>query len=139
MGVTLGKKTLCKGKISLYIDYCYQNKRKKQYLGIILERPDTPEIRKENRSKMLLAQRIKAKKELEFLATIYDMEKPKEEFKELFDIPKDGQGSYMHFDPKQEKYIFDRSNFEKYVLNPIFDMVIALDTIVYEQSAFKYA
>ena len=45
------------------------------------------------------------------------------EFKELFDIPKDGQGSYMHFDPKKEKYIFDRTNFEKYVLNPIFDMV----------------
>ena len=86
MGVTLGKKTLCKGKISLYIDYCYQNKRKKQYLGIILERPDTPEIRKENRCKMLLAQRIKAKKELEFLATIYDMEKPKEEFKELLTV-----------------------------------------------------
>lgn len=45
------------------------------------------------------------------------------ELKELFDIPKDGQGSYMHFDAKQQKYIFDRTNFEKRVINPILDMV----------------
>ncbi len=39
------------------------------------------------------------------------------ELKELFSIPKDGKGSYMHFDKKKDKYVFDRSNFEKYVLD----------------------
>ena len=35
-------------------------------------------------------------------------------FKELFNIPKDGKGSYM-----REKGGFDRSNFEKYVIDPL--------------------
>lgn len=83
MGVTLRKKVLRKGRISLYIDYCYQSKRKKQYLGIILERPDSSEIRKDNQRKMLLAQRIRAKKELEFLASIYEFNAPGDDFKEM--------------------------------------------------------
>lgn len=40
------------------------------------------------------------------------------EFKELFDIPKDGKNSYMRKDRT-----FDRSNFEKYVIEPVLDMV----------------
>lgn len=35
-------------------------------------------------------------------------------FKDMFDIPKDGKGSYM-----REKGGFDRTNFEKYVIEPI--------------------
>lgn len=35
-------------------------------------------------------------------------------FKELFNIPKDGKGSYM-----REKGGFDRTNFEKYVIDPL--------------------
>lgn len=35
-------------------------------------------------------------------------------FKEMFDIPKDGKGSYM-----REKGGFDRANFEKYVIDPL--------------------
>lgn len=35
-------------------------------------------------------------------------------FKEMFDIPKEGKGSYM-----REKGGFDRANFEKYVIDPI--------------------
>lgn len=36
--------------------------------------------------------------------------------KEMFDIPKDGKGSYM-----REKGGFDRANFEKYVIDPLFE------------------
>lgn len=39
------------------------------------------------------------------------------ELKELFGIPKDGKGSYMHFDKKKGKNVFDRTNFEKKVLD----------------------
>lgn len=83
MGITLGKKKLSKGKISLYIDYCYKGKRKKEYLGIILQRPDSPYIRQENHHKLLLAQQIKAKKELEFLSALYEINRTKESFDEL--------------------------------------------------------
>lgn len=39
------------------------------------------------------------------------------ELKDLFGIPKDGKGSYMHYDKKKGKEVFDRSNFEKKVLD----------------------
>lgn len=38
------------------------------------------------------------------------------QLKEMFDIPKEGKGSYM-----REKGGFDRANFEKYVINPLFE------------------
>ena len=49
MGVTLGKKQLNKGRISLYLNYSHNGKRRKEYLGIILEPPVTPEARAENK------------------------------------------------------------------------------------------
>lgn len=87
MGITLGKKTLSKGRISLYIDYCHQGRRKKEYLGIILERPDTSDIRKENRRKLLIANQIRAKKELAFLSALYEVNRTDECFSILQDTP----------------------------------------------------
>lgn len=52
------------------------------------------------------------------------------EFKELFDIPKTGDGSYMHFDKKKGKDVFDRSNFEKYVIEPVLEMVAECNHVV---------
>ena len=37
MGITLGKKQLNKGRVSLYLNYSYNGKRRKEYLGIILD------------------------------------------------------------------------------------------------------
>lgn len=85
MGITLRKKSLSKGRYSLYIDYCYQGKRKKEYLGIILERPDNSSVRKENRQKMLVAQQIKAKKELDFLSAIYEVNRAESNYEELLE------------------------------------------------------
>lgn len=51
MGITLSKKTLSKGRISLYLDCSIDGKRRKEYLGIILEVPTSKEIRKANREK----------------------------------------------------------------------------------------
>lgn len=39
MGITLGKKQLNKGRVSLYLNYSYNGKRRKEYLGIILDAP----------------------------------------------------------------------------------------------------
>ena len=39
------------------------------------------------------------------------------QLKDLFGIPKDGKGSYMHYDKAKGKDVFDRSNFEKKVLD----------------------
>ena len=59
MGITLGKKQLNKGRVSLYLNYSYNGKRRKEYLGIILDAPTSAERRAENRNKVLIArQRI---------------------------------------------------------------------------------
>lgn len=34
MGITLGKKQLNKGRVSLYLNYSYNGKRRKEYLGV---------------------------------------------------------------------------------------------------------
>lgn len=52
------------------------------------------------------------------------------EIKELFDIPKDGKGSYMHYDAKKGKDVFDRHNFEKRVLDPVVAMLDRCDHVV---------
>lgn len=48
MGITLGKKQLNKGRVSLYLNYSYNGKRRKEYLGIILDTPTSAERRAEN-------------------------------------------------------------------------------------------
>ena len=49
MGITLGKKQLNKGRVSLYLNYSYNGKRRKEYLGIILDAPTSAERRAENK------------------------------------------------------------------------------------------
>ena len=73
MGITLGKKQLNKGRVSLYLNYSYNGKRRKEYLGIILDAPTSAERWAENRNKVLIARQIRAKKELEFLSVEYHL------------------------------------------------------------------
>ena len=63
MGITLGKKQLNKRRVSLYLNYSYNGKRRKEYLGIILDAPTSAERRAENRNKVLIARQIRAKKQ----------------------------------------------------------------------------
>lgn len=91
MGVTLGKKQLNKGRISLYLNYSHNGKRRKEYLGIILEAPVTPEARAENKNKILIAKQIRAKKELEFLSVEYALNKTAETFEDILpEAPSNG-------------------------------------------------
>lgn len=71
MGITLSKKKLSKGRFSLYLDCCINGKRRKEYLGIILEAPINKEIRKINREKIQLAQLLRSRKEMEYLQSRY--------------------------------------------------------------------
>lgn len=71
MGITLSKKQLSKGRISLYLDICINGKRQKEYLGIILEVPTTKETKKANRTKLELAQAIRNHREMEYLRNRY--------------------------------------------------------------------
>ncbi len=43
------------------------------------------------------------------------------ELKELFNMPRTGKGSYMKFSPQKNTEVFDRANFERYVLLPVFE------------------
>ncbi len=83
MGITLSKKPLKNGRVSLYLNYSYNGKRRKEYLGIILESPTTAENRSENRGKWLIARQIRAKKELEFLSAEYQLNHVQNAFDDL--------------------------------------------------------
>lgn len=52
------------------------------------------------------------------------------EFKEMFHIPKDGKGSYMQYDAKKGKDVFNRTNFEKYVIEPVLRMLAPCEHVV---------
>lgn len=54
------------------------------------------------------------------------------EFKELFNIPKDGKGSYM-----RENGGFDRANFEKRVIEPVLKMLGACEHVVLHERGQK--
>lgn len=54
------------------------------------------------------------------------------EFKELFNIPKDGKGSYM-----RENGGFDRTNFEKRVIEPVLKMLGACEHVVLHERGRK--
>lgn len=45
------------------------------------------------------------------------------QLKELFGIPKEGRGSYMHYDAKRGRQVFDRTHFEEKVLDVAIDEV----------------
>ena len=62
MGITLGKKQLNKRKSFALLNYSYNGKRRKEYLGIILDAPTSAERRAENKNKILIARQIRAKR-----------------------------------------------------------------------------
>lgn len=67
MGITIGKKKLKDGRISLFLDYNFKGNRKKEYLGLILQAPSNGMIRKNNKEKWQLASYLRAKRELEVI------------------------------------------------------------------------
>lgn len=71
MGITLGRKSLRNGRLSLYLDYCFNGKRQRQYLGIILDSPTDKHTRATNRAKVQLAQVLRSQKEIEYLKERY--------------------------------------------------------------------
>ena len=73
MGVTIGKKKLSNGRSSLFLDYNYNGIRKKEYLGIVLDNPNSKDIRDSNRELLKLADSIRAKRELESVAVDYEV------------------------------------------------------------------
>lgn len=71
MGITLGRKSLRNGRSSLYLDYCFNGKRQRQYLGIILDSPTDKHTRATNRAKLQLAQVLRSQREIEYLKERY--------------------------------------------------------------------
>ena len=94
MGITLGKKQLNKGRVSLYLNYSYNGKRRKEYLGIILDAPTSAERRAENRNKVLIARQIRAKKELEFLSVEYHLNDIENTFDDILPTDKSNVPDY---------------------------------------------
>lgn len=98
MGITLGKKQLNKGRVSLYLNYSYNGKRRKEYLGIILDAPTSAERRAENRNKVLIARQIRAKKELEFLSVEYHLNDIENTFDDILPTDKSNVPDFIYSD-----------------------------------------
>lgn len=73
MKVAIVKRALGNSRFSLYLNYNCAGRRYRKALGIILERPVSKEIRAANRSKMLLAARIRNRQELAVLNRQYNI------------------------------------------------------------------
>lgn len=73
MKITIGKRSLKDGRRSLYLSFMEKGVRRRKALGIVLDRPDAPEIRRCNRLKMELARKIRAKCELESMFSVYGL------------------------------------------------------------------
>lgn len=71
MGIRIGKKKLNTGRVSLFLDINCNGKRRKEYLGIILDRPDSKENREANRKRMEAAGLIRLNKELSMIYEKY--------------------------------------------------------------------
>lgn len=63
MSIFIRKKALKSGRISLYLDISMGGHRWKEYLGIYLEHPNTPAIRRENRAKEKRAEQLRMERE----------------------------------------------------------------------------
>lgn len=72
-GNYIRKETIEQRKSFALLNYSYNGKRRKEYLGIILDAPTSAERRAENKNKILIARQIRAKKELEFLSVEYHL------------------------------------------------------------------
>ena len=73
MGITLGKKRLKSGRISLFLDITSHGVRKKEYLGILLSGSRAGFCRKADHEKLMLAEEIRIKRELSFIRERYFM------------------------------------------------------------------
>lgn len=111
--VSLRKRTLPSGKITLYLDFYPAifnaqtgKMSRREYLGIYLNpKPRTPEEREVNKKKLLAAEGIRSTKELELLNSAYgfvDRGVPREDFLAYFHSKLDGHNQkwirvYDHF------------------------------------------
>ena len=73
MGVKLREKTLKSGDKSLFLDITIQGQRFKEYLNIVLIKPQTTDDRKHNKELKQLAESIRANKELLMAANDYNI------------------------------------------------------------------
>lgn len=67
MGIKLVKKQISDGRYSLYLSICINGKRKKEALGIILEKERDKETKELNKIKLSIARSMQIKKELDYL------------------------------------------------------------------------
>lgn len=61
-GNYIRKETIEQRKSFALLNYSYNGKRRKEYLGIILDAPTSAERRAENKNKILIARQIRAKR-----------------------------------------------------------------------------
>ena len=67
MKVSIGKRKLANGRVALYLSTYHNGQRTRANMGITLDKPTTPEIRRINRQKYEMAICIRARQEIDLL------------------------------------------------------------------------
>lgn len=71
MKVSIGKRKLANGRVALYLSIYHNGQRTRANMGITLDKPTTPEIRRINRQKYEMAICIRARQEIDLLQHIW--------------------------------------------------------------------
>ena len=71
MKVSIGKRKLANGRVALYLSIYHNGQRTRANMGITLDKPTTPEIRRINRKKYEMAICIRARQEIDLLQHIW--------------------------------------------------------------------
>lgn len=95
MGITLEKRKLPRGRVALYLNFCFGYKRWRESLHLTLDKPVDTASRRLNREKMKLALAIRSRRELEFACETHGLPSPRHDIRtDWFEVCHDFVGQY---------------------------------------------
>lgn len=101
MGITVEKRKLTRGRVALYLNFCFGHKRWRESLHLTLDEPVNKAARRLNREKMKLALAIRSQRELEFVSEVHGLPSPKHDIcTDWFDVCREFIKQYKSKDIK---------------------------------------
>lgn len=95
MGITLEKRKLTRGRVALYLNFCFGHKRWRESLHLTLDEPVDGPSRRLNKKKMKLALAIRSQRELEFACETHGLPSPKHDIcTDWFEVYRSFIGQY---------------------------------------------
>lgn len=111
----MGKKKLKSGKVSLYLNYCYNSKRKKEYLGLLLDPSEG--MRERNQEVMNKAVEILKERTADWISKNVEWGKQCSERHDFFTIAAGYAAGYKRSDYRMLRAVL--GHLRKFVPNPV--------------------